>query len=293
MASIGFGSAALIVGYLKDRSQDEIGIAGSSNRPFLSMFAGVLICWGCAAIVAAKLPIKMAKKKSKVRLKDIKEVIKRGKAIAFFSLILFYGANMAAQEVYLFWLAEVKLNAPSSILGASTFIGALLDIPFCLAAGSLIKRFGHAPLICFGNIVLSLRMIFCGIVTEPWQLILVESSRCITWGLTWVVICSYTAKISPRGLEVSTMGITQAMLWGVGYSAGALLGGVLFQVIGGDKLFILFGTMSMCASVLFGIFSFFTRNKGNSDVTDIEDKSLNEEKESLEFEEANDDNTLA
>nr|XP_039265691.1 uncharacterized protein LOC120341273 [Styela clava] len=280
-ASVGWGSAALLIGYLKDRDLDLYGGKGNPNRPFLSMFVGILICWICAAMVAAKLPIKAASNTSKVRFKDIKEVLKRGKAIAFLVLVLFYGANIAVKEIYLFWLAEVKLNAPSSMLGISTFISTLLDIPFCLAAGSLIKRFGHTPIICFGMLIYSLQVILCGVITEPWHLILEEAPRGISWGLTWVVMCSYTAKISPLGLEASTMGITQATLWGIGYGVGALLGGIFFQTFGGDKMFLLFGAMSLCVSVLFGIFSFCTRNKDDSDVTDKEDGSLDEEKETL------------
>lgn len=57
---------------------------------------------------------------------------------------------------------------------------------------------------------------------DYWQLLATESLRGMAWGLTWVVICSYTNKISPKGLENSTMGITQGLMRGVGKKTGTV-----------------------------------------------------------------------
>lgn len=39
------------------------------------------------------------------------------RAMAFYGVLLFYGMMNAVHQIYLFWLAEEKLNSPTFVLG--------------------------------------------------------------------------------------------------------------------------------------------------------------------------------
>ncbi|XP_078482513.1 major facilitator superfamily domain-containing protein 6-like [Ciona intestinalis] len=251
--SIGFGTAAFIIGTIKNTISSNMADPSSSNLPFYPAFFGALFFWLTSAVVASKLAISNSKSQP-IALSNIKVILQNGQILSFLIFIaLFFGYAHAVTFSYEYWLLEEKLHASSLVLGMASLVGSLSDIPCYLLSGYFIRRFGHKIVLVFGMMTFTLRLFLFTVITAAWQIILVDVLYGITWGMNWSVICSYASVISPPSLEYTTMAVVQTTTHGIGWSTGALLGGHIFSVMGSEWMFRVTALMVACAAVLYAI----------------------------------------
>ncbi|XP_076805654.1 uncharacterized protein LOC143449370 isoform X1 [Clavelina lepadiformis] len=251
------GAMAAFVGHLKDYTQESIGALrhATTNISYIPMYATNITSWICASCVAYKLDIKYDGS-NRVKLAKIKVVLRNPFFVIFLVLLLFYGFAQAILEYYVFWFAEMKLNASTMVLGLSTLAGGLSDIPVLFYSGYVIKRVGCPAIFCVTMLLFSIRFYLYSLLTEAWMIIPMDLFRAITYGLMWPAVCNYAGSISPPELRATTMALVYMFSWNLGAAIGSFAGGYLLDLYGGEGLFKI-SSLICLAGLLFYVIAYF------------------------------------
>ncbi|CAK8691018.1 unnamed protein product [Clavelina lepadiformis] len=215
---------------LPDLTEESIGAyaAATTNISFIPMYACTALAWFCAAYVTCKSNI-TSEISTTVKLADIKTVFKNANFIIFvlLGLLILYGFAQGVLGGYVFWFAEVKLNAPTVVLGLSTLAGCISDIPALFFSGHVIRRIGSPAIFIITMILFAVRFYLYCLLTQAWMIIPIDMFRAVTFGLMWPAICTYAGSISPPELQATTMAIVHVASWNFGKSRK---NGVNFEV---------------------------------------------------------------
>ncbi|XP_076807950.1 major facilitator superfamily domain-containing protein 6-like isoform X2 [Clavelina lepadiformis] len=251
--AVGFGAAPILIGLIKDAIAAQV-TDPNSNLIFTPVFFAPAFFWSILCIVTWNLSSKVVKDlpDQKIKLSGIKILLTNVRIFPFLVLITTVGYSIAVGELYMFWLAEDRFNATSTTLAMTTTVASSLDVLTYIVSGTLIRKFGPRLMMTGGLFIMGVRLFLYTLVTEAWHLIFAEALRGVSWPLTWIAACHHIANISPPGLAATTMGLVQALLYGLGYGSGALLGGYLFEQYGGDDMFRI--SFAMTAAVSFFYF---------------------------------------
>ncbi|XP_076806838.1 uncharacterized protein LOC143450259 [Clavelina lepadiformis] len=248
------GIMSAAVGKLKDLTEESIGAyaAATTNISYIPMYASTALAWFCAAYVTYKSNI-TSEISTPVKLADIKAVFKSANFIIFVLLLIFYGFAQGVLGGYVFWFAEVKLNAPTVVLGLSTLAGCISDIPALFFSGHIMKRISSPTIFCLTMLLFSVRFYLYCLLTQAWMIIPMEMFRGVTFGLMWPAICTYAGSISPPELQATTMAIVHAASWNFGLASGVFAGGYLFHEYGADGLFKTSSIICLVGTLLYAI----------------------------------------
>ncbi|XP_076806837.1 uncharacterized protein LOC143450257 isoform X2 [Clavelina lepadiformis] len=159
--TISAGIMSAVVGKLKDLTEEYIGAyaATTTNISYIPMYASTALAWFCAAYVTYKSDI-TSEISTPVKLADIKTVFKNVHFIIFVLLLILYGFAQGVLGGYVFWFAEVKLNAPTVVLGLSTLAGCISDIPALFFSGHVIRRIGSPAIFIISMILFAGKIFF-------------------------------------------------------------------------------------------------------------------------------------
>jgi PPP family 3-phenylpropionic acid transporter len=137
----------------------------------------------------------------------------------------------------LIFMRSIGVSEPQ--LGLVQAIQIISEIPFLLASGRLMKRFGPRGLLAMGAFGFSLRTGLMALAAAPWQALLISFLHGPTYAMVWVAGVEYASQIAPRGLGATAQGMFGGVYSGLGFASGALLGGWLFDSLGMRPQFLL------------------------------------------------------
>lgn len=128
------------------------------------------------------------------------------------------------------------------------------EILFFLISGKILKRLGYVHCLSFCFFAYSIRLGLISIITNPWYLVPIEFvAQGATYALTYTCIVAYASAIAPPGTSATVQGIVAGMDDGLGFSIGSMIGGIMFQNIGGKISFRIFsiGALITCVAHIF------------------------------------------
>ncbi|MCU0487325.1 MAG: MFS transporter [Anaerolineales bacterium] len=125
-----------------------------------------------------------------------------------------------------------SIGVSEAQLGLVQAIQVISEIPFLLASGRLMRRFGPRGLLAMGAFGFSLRTGLMASAAAPWQALLISFLHGPTYAMVWVAGVEYASQIAPRGLGATAQGMFGGVYSGLGFASGALLGGWLFDSLG-------------------------------------------------------------
>lgn len=132
-----------------------------------------------------------------------------------------------------------SIGVSEAQLGLVQAIQIISEIPFLLASGKLMKRYGPRGLLAMGAFGFSLRTGLMALAAAPWQALLISFLHGPTFVMVWVAGVEYASQIAPRGLGATAQGMFGGVYSGLGFASGALLGGWLFDSLGVRPQFLL------------------------------------------------------
>ena len=124
------------------------------------------------------------------------------------------------------------------------------EILFFLISGKILKRLGyvHCLSCCFFGY--AVRLFLISTITNPWYLVPIEFvAQGATYALTYTCIVAYASAIAPPGTSATVQGIVAGMDDGLGFSIGSIIGGIMFQNIGGQMSFRVFSAVALVTCV--------------------------------------------
>ena len=110
-------------------------------------------------------------------------------------------------------------------------------------ADRLLARWKARGLLVFALLVFVVRAALLAVVLEPWLILVIQFLHGATFSSILVSGVSYASEIAPPGMSATAQGLFSSVLMGLGASAGALLGGVLFESLGGAGMYFWIGVL--------------------------------------------------
>ncbi|XP_066977344.1 uncharacterized protein [Macrobrachium rosenbergii] len=142
-------------------------------------------------------------------------------------------------ENFLPWLLR-DLEATNWFIGILTTIASVSAIPFLALSGGICKKFGNIQSIAFGLVCYSIRCIGYSMLKEYYWCMPFEVLEGVTTGLLVAAAITYGAQLSSKSNVATLQGILATFHYGLGKSAGSLLGGYLMTWLGAPFSFQIF-----------------------------------------------------
>jgi PPP family 3-phenylpropionic acid transporter len=235
--AVGWGLSAPLAGWLA-------GYLGDPAR-FYAYLVLMLVC----ILAAARLPV------AKTSLgggfwKNV-GLLLQDRRWAFFLLAVFIGGLSAGMVNNFLFLFLSDLKASQTVMGLALTMATISEVPGLFYSGKLVQRLGPRGVMVMALGVYVFRLLAYSVVSAPWQVLLIQLTHGLTFAALWGAGVSYAGQLAPKGLEATAQGLFNATLMGFGSFSGALLGGLLFDRLGGSGMYRIGGLIALAGLGLF------------------------------------------
>lgn len=155
---------------------------------------------------------------------------------AFLLLIFTAGFGNAVGGHFLF-LYLGSLSAGPALMGLTLSMGVLSELVMLALAGRLQRRFGAPRLLLLATAGLAAQLLAWSLITSPQVAIVVYVLKGFAFATLWAAAVAYAGEIAPPGLAATAQGLLSSMFFGLSSAAGALLGGLGYELAGPAGLF--------------------------------------------------------
>jgi MFS family permease len=141
------------------------------------------------------------------------------------------GFVYASINCFLFWRVQ-DIGGSEIQMGTAFCIGALSEFIFLLFGHRFIQKIGNGYTICIGVLCLSIRLLYFSFLWTPWALVGIEVLSGFSGAGIWMALLSYhDFNVNPRTAR-SVATALQALYYGLGYTAGAMISGYAYDTFG-------------------------------------------------------------
>ncbi|KAF6209314.1 hypothetical protein GE061_015061, partial [Apolygus lucorum] len=249
----GWGLTSAVSGYLVDRMSEGKATIDRSIAYYLSVVLLVIDAVVCLACLKVK-DDSPEKKTANIWSNVGKLLRKNPKFLVFLALVTSCGIFSSFLWNFLFWfIADIakedgcgdnsKIQTLSGLVLAVNCYGG--EIPFFFASGWFLKKLGYEHCMTLVLIAFGVRFLSYYFLISPWWILPIEALNGFTFGLFYSTMTTYANALTPPGLEGTMQGLVSATFEGIGLAAGSLLGGYMFDKLGGRMLFLYGGVASI------------------------------------------------
>lgn len=143
-----------------------------------------------------------------------------------------------------------ELGFTRSTVGALFALGAGLGAVLSPFVGKASDRYGRKPVLMLASVAFLGVFTSYAFLTETWQYVIIMAMEGIAWVSIGTGAMAYIADVSPREEHGWSLGVYEAT-WNIGWVLGPLSGGVLSDVIGFQKTFMVGASIIAVSTVLF------------------------------------------
>lgn len=172
------------------------------------------------------------------------------RVLRFLALTFVGGLCLSALSNFLFLYMET-LGASKTLMGFALTAATLSELPMFFFADRLLRRWGGRGLLIFAMSAYIIRSLSYSFVITAWPVLLIQLLHGSTFSLMWVAAVSYASEIAPPGLGATAQGMVSTILFGFGSATGAVLGGFLYQDLGGAWMFRSMAGIALLSLILF------------------------------------------
>ncbi len=160
--------------------------------------------------------------------------------LLFFVFLHGMGLNM----LFAFYILHLKsLGFGSNVMASVIVMAALSEIPVMLFSGLLLKQWGANRLMLCAFAFLAIRAFGFAVCAEVWSIILIQLLHGPTFGMMWVGSIARGHEISPGGMGGTGQSLVSGFNYGLGWGIGALIAGLLYDLIGTTRSYFWTGIM--------------------------------------------------
>ncbi|XP_071948683.1 major facilitator superfamily domain-containing protein 6-like protein A [Antedon mediterranea] len=154
----------------------------------------------------------------------------RSNAIFVLTMII-AGGFQANVSNFLFWLLQ-DLGGSEILFGSVVFLGAMCEIPMLYLGVFLAKKITNIGTLALAMFFLCVRCLLYSFMQHPWAVLPIELSHAFSYGALMGAVSSLAENIAPPGEERTVEYILLSLYWGLGYGAGCMIGGYLYDKVG-------------------------------------------------------------
>jgi MFS transporter, PPP family, 3-phenylpropionic acid transporter len=234
--AIGWGISGLLIGIVIER----YGLRWS--------FIGSLIMMACAGLMAAGIPVvDVALKRSYG--KDLRSLLFNKSWLVFLLAMLIGGLYMAVEMSYLMLYMQ-SLGAGEALMGIALVLSTLGELPVWALAPFLLRRLGPRGLLSVALGAGAIQGLAFSLAPSAGYVLPAQLLHGLAFSAAWTAGVAYAATMAPPGTQATAQGLFGGVLMGLSASIGAMLGGRLFDAVGGAMMFRLAALTPLVALVL-------------------------------------------
>eukprot|EP00802_Teleaulax_amphioxeia_P012299 Tamp_12339.p2 GENE.Tamp_12339~~Tamp_12339.p2 ORF type:complete len:476 (+),score=91.44 Tamp_12339:328-1755(+) len=233
--AIGWGwLGAPLAGFLLDRS----------SLTHIFLVHGVLLA--LAAAIVASIPVQnMAREAEPARAQALLSVMVADLPSAvLYASSLVLGIGYGAIGAYAFLLLQ-ELGDGGTFMGLSLLVGCISEVLVFVHADGIIKRYGVHQIINGSVVLMGVRQLGLAALSQPYQVLLVEVLAGPIFALGWTAGLTHSKQMAPPGQSSTMIGLFTGWKFGIGGSAGALLGALLCAGLGLRGMFMSVGLLTL------------------------------------------------
>ena len=159
---------------------------------------------------------------------------------------------MSATNNYLFPYLQ-ELNTNETTMGLVLTFGTFSEIPVLFFGYYLLKRFKPYGLLRLAMVITGLRLMFFALSRSPDHILILQLFNGLTFPAMWMAGVAYADEQAPAGLRTTAQGLFGVMVGSIGAAAGGFIGGALLESLRGRGLFLLYGTITLVATIVIGL----------------------------------------
>ncbi|XP_076459132.1 major facilitator superfamily domain-containing protein 6-like protein B [Babylonia areolata] len=150
--------------------------------------------------------------------------------------LLVAGAVYASFHNFLFWHLQ-DLGSGEVTMGLCVSIAAFAETPMLVVSNKLVRKLGHGGTVslCLG--VLAVRVLYYGFLWTPWAVLPMEVTNAFTHTALWYAVLSYDEFNMGSAMDRSIRSILSSMYFGLGFSLGSFVSGVVYHTYSAPVLF--------------------------------------------------------
>jgi len=211
------------------------------------MFYGYAVFMFIAGVIAIALPARRQRWQTSFNA-SLQQLVRQKALILFFVTAFLIGAAFTAAGAF-FPLHLQTLGGDAAWIGLSGAIGALSEMPILFYSQRLFRWTGVRGSIVIAAVLFAVRWEVVALTTSPVVALLTQTMHGVTFGAFLVGGVAYVERYTPPGLSATAQALLVAVMWGIGSTVGAFVGGWLYDVVAGSGLFHLVALMSAISVV--------------------------------------------
>jgi PPP family 3-phenylpropionic acid transporter len=173
--------------------------------------------------------------------------------LALFLFMAFVcGTAFATINNYLF-AYMVQLQIDESKMGFVLTAAIIAEIPVLFFADRLLLRYKPRGLLILSMSATGLRLLLLAVFTSFAGILIFQLLNGLTFPVLWVAGVSYANENAPAGLSATAQAVFGAMIFGFGAAVGGFIGGILFENLGGQIMYAIFGIMVLAMLAVYVI----------------------------------------
>jgi len=180
----------------------------------------------------------------------IRQLFSNRRLVLFLAAAFVCGMAFMSINAYLSaYMAEYGIG--ESINGVALGIAAIAELPVLFYADRLLARLKPHGMLILSMVATMVRLFLYATLVTKTGILAFQIINGITFASLWVAGVSYINEIAPPGLSATALGIFGATVFGFGSAAGGFLGAILFERVGGARMYAIFGALVLVALVAY------------------------------------------
>jgi MFS transporter, PPP family, 3-phenylpropionic acid transporter len=238
--AVGWGVGALTAGLLADR----LGLIWS--------FAGYLVLMAGTGLTTLGLPEGQIQAHRATFGPDLRRLL-ADRRWRIFLLVILIGTFYQAVEIHYLFIYLDALGVRKSLMGLGLVLATLGELPVWALAPRMLRRWGPRRLIALGFTAAAVQGMVFATLPPTWLALGIQVLHGLTFPAMWAGGIAYVTRVTPEGVRATAQGVFGAAVMGLSSAAGALIGGWLFDSIGGARTFGLAGLVAFGAAMSVGL----------------------------------------
>jgi len=268
-------SAALEVSAARQRSYGDLRVWGTIGWAASTWLVGALLQrvglhWLFYAyaffmfvtfVAALFQPVRLRTLRAPLR-RSLHDLFARPGFVVFLISLLVLSVTTGAVN-YFFSLYLAGIGAGEGAIGLAWTLAAMSEVPVMVWSGALMRRIGAGGLLTIAFVTYALRWLLYSFITAPPLALLLQLLHGLSFAAFLTGGVNYVGSRAPEGLGTTAQATFNAVAFGVGPFAGALLGGYFYDTVGMTSLFRLLSGLAAAGLAIFWLSSRLAR-EGNA-----------------------------
>lgn len=168
-------------------------------------------------------------------------------------LLAVYSSSIAGGIYNNFLFLHLQaLGASSSLMGLSLMVATVSELPVFFYADKLLQRWGPRGVLMIAMGAAVVRMFAYALMPAAWWVLPIHLLHGLTFSALWAAGVANADALAPAGMGATAQGIFVAVTFGFGTATGALLGGLLYDTVGGTAMFAAAGMIVLAGLLYYG-----------------------------------------